>query len=69
MMQSGRDFVACVVIALVIAWSIFLMVQSSDFGYKNAYRDMHKGIIEEHVKRDFPELWIEFNAPLKEEKK
>jgi hypothetical protein len=60
------SFIFAVAIGVVLG--IFLAVfglspLGAKVGYAEAYRDMKAGKIEGHVKKNYPALWIEFNAP------
>lgn len=55
----------------VLLLSLVIVLTGSNYynGYEQAYRDSKKGTIEEKIKKRFPDVWIEYNAPLKGEEK
>jgi hypothetical protein len=67
------DFTAIIIGISIGAILIALVVNILGFtygdGYVQAYRDSKKGSIEERIKKSHPKVWIEYNAPLKEEEK
>jgi hypothetical protein len=56
--------IMCVIMGVGLTIVLFIASgATSDDGYKNAYRDSKKGTMETYVKKHYPKLWIEYNAP------
>lgn len=71
-MQSMGEFITAVLLGMVLCFIILLFLfvgtgYSPPQVYQRAYRDMHEGRIEQFVKENYPELWIQYNIDQKKE--